>query len=177
MSDLWDSVPNIYSDGRSMVPYPDPAPESTARMWAQWREEQAARKALRNVEVDEDAADDVYKNHEPPVITQKAVEFDEPNRALGTYVKDAISGGWTLVELAHAKATARGKVIKSGAKAGQRNTDREIETQWMKVEKVGVGRAVVSYTIFNGKSNSVYRSFNGQVQGDKEMKAILKGES
>lgn len=170
----WDAVPDTYSDGRSILQYPDPDPEGTAAMWDKWRIERAAKIAIRDEVVDEDAGDDVYKNHEPPVITSPAEEFDEPTKALAAFVKLAHASGWTLVELAHATCTARGKLVKSGARAGQRNTDREIETQWLKIEKAGVGRAVISYTIINGTTNGVYRSFNGLHPSDAEMKGIIK---
>ena len=172
----WDSVPDVSLDGRSIPRFPDPHPEFTAAVWERWRADQAARKAVFVPEAD--AGDDVYRNYEPPVITMAAEEFDEPISALGTYVKLALGSGWTLVELAHARSAARGKVIQSGQRAGERHPDRQTETQWIKLEKPGVGRAVISYTIHNGKTDSTatYRSFNGTVRSDADMKAILRGE-
>lgn len=172
----WESVPEYYLDGRSKVPFPDPDPEGTAKMWEEWKADRARRTALRvdAPVVDEDATDDVYKNHEPPVITLEAEEFDDPVSSLASYVKLACGNGWTLIELAHSQCFAKGKTIKSGARAGETHPDREIETQWMKIEKLGVGRAVVSYTIINGKTDSVYRSFNTLNLSDKDMKAAIK---
>ena len=176
MTSLWDSVPDVHPDGRSIIQYPDPAPESTAAMWDRWRQQQAERRAALSEIPDEDAADEVYKNHEAPVITMEAEEFDDPCRSLGVWVKAAHQNGWTIVELAHSRCHAKGKVIKSGDREGQRNPDRGIETQWLKIEKSGVGRAVISYTIINGKNNGTYRSFNGIAgRSDADMKGILKG--
>lgn len=179
MTDLWDDVPNVTTDGRSLPEFPDPHPEFTAAVWDRWRADQAARVAAVPVaDPDADGANDVYKNNEPPVITLEAEEFDEPCNALGSAIRLAHANGWTLVELAHSRATARGRVVKSGAREGQRNKDWDIETQWIKLEKSGVGRAVISYTLVNGATYNVYRSFNGMAgRSDAEMKAILKGES
>lgn len=173
-NDPWGEVADVSLDGRSIVPYPDPHPEFTAAVWDRWRAERAAR--LATVVPDENAGDDVYKNNEPPVITLEAEEFDEPCSALAGYVKLAHSSGWTIAELAHSKATARGKIIQSGERAGQSNPDWDIETQWLKIEKPGVGRAVVSYTLVNDKTYNVYRSFNGLAgRADKDMKELIKG--
>lgn len=175
MTNLWDDVPEVHLDGRTVLQYPDPAPESTAAMWEKWREDRADRDQLRGAAPDEDAPDEVYKNHEPPVITLEAEEFDDPCGSLAGYVKLAHGNGWTLVELAHAGCTARGKIIKSGARMGQRHPDRAIDTQWVKLEKAGVGRAVISFTIINDKTDNVYRSFNGLAgRSDAEMKGIIK---
>lgn len=172
----WDSVPDVSLDGRSIPRFPDPHPEFTAAVWERWRADQAARKTVHVPEAD--AADDVYRNYEPPVVTLAAEEFDEPVRPLAGFVKLAHEHGWNIVELAHARSSAKGKVIQSGQRAGERHSDRETETQWIKLEKPGVGRAVISYTIHNGKTDSTatYRSFNGSVRSDADMKAILKGE-
>lgn len=172
----WDSVPDVTLDGRSLPSFPDPHPEFTAAVWERWRADQAERKAVHVPEADE--ADDVYRNYEPPVVTMAAEEFDEPISSLGAYVKRAVSNGWTIVELAHSRSSAKGKVIKSGQRAGERHPDRSTETQWLKIEKPGVGRAVISYTIHNGKTDSTatYRSFNGSVRSDAEMKAIMEGK-
>lgn len=175
MSNQWDSVPDVSLDGRSVVPYANPDPEGTALMWERWKADREVRVDARQAEPDEDAGSDVYKNNEPPVITLAAEEFDEPCNALGSALKLAHSSGWTLVELAHSRATARGKVVKSGAREGQRNKDWDIDTQWIKLEKSGVGRAVISYTLVNGATYNVYRSFNGMAgKSDAEMKGILK---
>lgn len=175
--DPWDSVPDVTIDGRSIPPYPDPDPEGTAAMWARWKGERLELLRARNGIQDEDSADDVYKNNEPPVLTLEAEEFDDPCNALGSAIKLAHANDWQLVELAHSRATARGKVVKTGERAGQRNKDWEIETQWVKLEKVGVGRAVISYTLVNGTTYNVYRSFNGLAgRSDAEMKGLIKGE-
>lgn len=177
MKDLWDDVPDVHLDGRTILAYPDPHPEFTAKVWDRWRADLAKRHALRDATPDEDAGADVYKNHEPPVITLAAEEFDEPCSPLAAYVKLALQSGWDLVELAHSKCTARGKVIQSGQRAGSRHPDRDIETQWCKLAKPGVGRAIVSYVIINGKteSTSTYRSFNGLAgRADAEMKGLIK---
>ena len=171
----WDAVPDMTGDGRSIVPFPDPDPEGTAKMWAAWREDHEQRTALRDVVVDDDEPIEVYKNNEPPVITQSAEEFDEPCSALGSFIKLAHTHGWDIVEIAHSRATARGKVIKSGERAGQFNPDWDIETQWLKIEKAGVGRGVVSYTLVNDKTYNVYRSFNGLAgRSDAEMRGLIK---
>lgn len=175
----WDSVPDVTLDGRSIVPYPDPDPEGTARMWERWNAERAERTAMRASSPDEDAPPDVYRNYEPPAITMEAEEFDEPISALAGVLKLAVGAGWSIAELAHSTSEAAGKVIQSGTRAGERHPDRSTETQWVKLEKPGVGRAVVSYTIHNGKTDSTatYRSFNGLAgRSDAEMKSILKGE-
>jgi hypothetical protein len=174
----WDAVPDMTLDGRSIVPYPDPDPEGTAKMWDKWRADREERTAAPvSADDDEDAAIEVYKNNHPPLITQSAEEFDEPCSALGSFVKLAHAHDWDIVELAHSRAAARGKVIKSGERAGESNPDWDIETQWLKVEKGGVGRGVVGYTLINGKTYKVYRSFNGLAgRSDAEMKSILKGE-
>ena len=173
--DPWASVPDVSLDGRTILPYPDPDPVGTASMWARWKEERAIHKAGGVVVSDEDGADDVYKNNEPPVTVLEAEEFDDPCNALGSAIKLAHANGWQLFELAHSRATARGKVVKTGERAGQRNKDWDIETQWVKLEKAGTGRAVISYTLVNGATYNVYRSFNGLAgRSDAEMKGLIK---
>lgn len=171
----WDSVPDMTLDGRSIPPYPDPDPEGTARMWEKWREDRARRAGSKGAEADEDAAIEVYKNNEPPIILQGPEEFDEPCSALASFVKLGHANDWNLVELAHSTATARGKIIKSGDRAGESNPDWTIETQWVKIEKLGMGRAVISYTLVNGKTYKTYRSFNGLAgRSDAEMRELIK---
>lgn len=174
-NDPWSNTPGFTLDGRSTVPYPDPDPQGTAEMWRAWKVDRTARRAASSAVPDEDAADDVFKNHEPPIITREAEEFDDPISALASWMKTAHANGWKLHEMSHAFCHAKGKMIKSGAKEGQFNPDREIETQWIKIEKSDVGRAVISYTIINGKTYSCYRSFNGLAgRSDAEMKEIVK---
>lgn len=174
---LWDDVADVHLDGRTVLKYPDPDPDGTAAMWArlhEWRDARRAEAAAAGAAQN----DQVYRNHEKPVITQAAEEFDDPMRSLAGMVKLAHKNGWELVELAHAKCFARGKVLLSGERAGQRHPDREIETQWLKIQKSGVGRAVISYTIINGKadSSSTYRSFNGEPMSDAGMKGVINGK-
>lgn len=169
----WDSVPEYYLDGRSKVPFPDPHPEFSAAVWDRWRADRVPDEPIADV----DGASDVYRNYEPPVITLEAEEFDEPIRPLATFVTLAHKSGWSIVELAHSRSFARGKIIQSGERAGERHPDRDTETQWLKIEKSGVGRAVISYTIHNGKAESqaTYRSFNGLAgRSDAEMKELIR---
>lgn len=180
MEPNWDDVPDVTVDGRSMVPFPDPAPELTAAMWDRWRADRAARRkavAPQPEDGDEDASSP-FKGWEYPVITKPAEEFDEPCSSLGGWVKLAHASGWTLVELAHAFSTAKGKPFATGNKAGTIRGDRNMEIQWLKIEKAGVGRAVIAYPLNNGKTEGtrVYRSFNGQRYNDADMRKIVKGE-
>jgi hypothetical protein len=168
VTDLWDAVPDIEVPRhlvRSKVPFPDPAPEMTARMWENLR---AARHEAHEEEDDSEYA---------ITITQEAEEFDDPISPLAAYVKLAHAKGWTIHTLAHSLAFARGKVFKSGANEGQPRADQNIETQWLFAEKPGTGRVVVSYEIVNGtpRGAGVYRRFNGKSYSDRELKAIIKG--
>lgn len=170
MSTLWDDVPDIELPRhliRSKVPFPDPDPEFTAAVWERLR---AARNASH-----EEVSDDEYEI----TVTHAAEEFDEPCKALATFVSLAHKNGWRIVNLAHAFAFAKGKPFKSGANEGQPRPDQNIETQWLYAEKEGVGRIAVSYTIVNGvaRGNMTVRGFNGARYSDRDFKAIIKGEA
>jgi hypothetical protein len=168
VTDLWDSVPDIEVPRhlvRSKVPFPDPAPEMTARMWENLR-------AKRN-EAHEEEDDSEYAI----TITEEAEEFDDPIRPLAAYAKLVHASGWTIHTLAHSRAFAKGKPVKTGENAGNSRPDQDIETQWLFAEKPGIGRVVVSYEIVNGtpRGAGVYRRFNGKSYSDRELKAIIKG--
>lgn len=172
----WGDVPDVRVDDRGNVIYEDPGAESTALMWDSWREWRNARARAAKL-AEEASQDSVFKNHETPTITLEAEEFDDPIPALARVVKLGVGSGFNIVELSHSKCHAVGKVIKSGERMGSRHPDRDIETQWVKLEKEGRGRALVSYTIVNDKvdSTATYRSFNGTVRSDAEMKTLLGG--
>ena len=136
----WDSVPDIAPDGRSYVPFPDPHPEFTAAMWGRQRADRAARLALAEPDENEDPdAHSAYKDYHPPTITREAEEFDEPCSALATWVKTAHTNGWEIVELAHALSVSEGKPYGSGAQMGELRPTRNVDLQWLKIEKVKNG--------------------------------------
>lgn len=153
---------------RSVPDYPNPAPEITAQAYATLRAQRAERQAA--LEVD----DSEYEI----VITHEAEEFDDPIRSLAGVVKLAHANGWRIHTLAHAYAFAKGKPFKGGANEGQPRPDQEIETQWLYAEKPGVGRLSVAYEIVNGvvRNTNTTRRFNGNRYGDRELKAIIRGE-
>lgn len=169
---LWDDVPDIEIPRhliRSKPPFPDPAPELTAKVWERWRAERQAH--LHPTE----ESDEEYE----VTVTREAEEFDEPIKALATFVSLAHKSGWEIVELGHALAFAKGKPFKSGANEGKPRPDQEIETQWLYARKPEVGRIAVSYTIVNGtvRGNMTSRSYNGTKYSDRDFKAIIKGET
>ena len=139
----------------------------TARMWENLR---AARNATH-----EETSDEEYEI----TITETAEEFDDPIRALAGFAKLAHANGWTIHTLAHSRAFAKGKPFKTGANEGTSRPDQEIETQWLYLEKRGVGRISVGYEIVNGvvRGTGTTRRFNGRRYSDKDLKAIIKGES
>lgn len=173
----WDDVPDVHPDGRSIIAFPDPHPEFTAGVWDRLRADRKARLGLKDVDPDEDPdARSAYKDHYPARVTQEAEEFDEPCSALATWVKLAHKQGWEIVELAHAVSVSEGKPYGSGAQAGELRPTRNVDLQWLKIEKAGVGRGLVVYPVVNGKvlGTRVSRRFNGSMVSDAEMKEVVK---
>lgn len=168
MGDLWDDV--VVPGDRSKPLYPDPDPEGTARMWERWRADRAARRAAlakaQGADNDEEFA---------PVVTLEAEEFDEPVSALASIISTAHKAGWSIVSIAHSQAFEKGKPFKTGDKAGQLRPDRELECQWVHLER-GKQRAVVYYDLVNGitRSATTLRRINGVRYSDSEFKAKLK---
>lgn len=162
----WDAVPEPERQDysiRSRVQYPDPAPEMTAQMWDNLRAERKAR-----MEVVDESEYDI-------VITQEAVEFDEPCGPLATYVKLVHQNGWEIVTLAHSQAFAKGKPYKSGANEGKPRPDENIEQQWLHAKRGGE-RLIVAYEVVNGtvRGARTLRRINGVRLADAEMKARIK---
>jgi len=181
----WGAVPDVHTDGRSILPYPDLHPEFTAGVWerqkayrAQKRAELDAKDNTLNHGDDDEDVNSAYKDYYPPTVTKEAEEFDDPCSALATWVKRVVEGGWELVELAHAESISEGKPYGSGDKAGQIRPTRNVDLQWIKAEKEGVGRVLISYPVIDGKvyGTRVSRGFNGSLYGDADMQKILKGE-
>lgn len=173
----WDDVPDIAPDGRSLIEFPDPHPEFTAEVWERWRADRAARAGVEEIDPDADPdAHSAYKDYHPAQVTQEAEEFDEPCSSLAGWVKRAHASGWEIVELAHALSSSEGKPYGSGEKAGQPRPTREVDLQWLKIEKAGVGRGLIVYPVVNGKvlGTRVSRRFNGSVMSDKEMNEKVK---
>lgn len=112
------------------------------------------------------------------VITQPAEDFTSPISALASYAKLARENDWEVVKMAHSKALEPGKPIKSGPKEGQMNPDKEIEQQWIFLER-GRERIIVCYELANGKTvgGRTLRRLNGVRLGDASLKAIIKGEA
>ena len=179
----WGSVPDVDETGRSILPYPDLHPEFTAAVWERqhkYREDKRAEAAAKdNTLNDEEDVNSAYKDYHPPTITREAEEFDDPCSALATWVKRAVENDWELVELAHAESISEGKPYGTGAKAGQDRPTRNVDLQWIKIQKEGVGRALIVYPVIDGKvyGTRVSRRFNGQHYGDADMQKILKGEN
>lgn len=171
----WDAVPDVYTDGRSILQYPNPAPELTAKMWEKQHAYRAEMRAADEVVSDDS---EVYMGYEAPIVYEIATEFDDPCRPLAGLVKLAHGNGWELVELSHALSFMKGKAFAGGDKAGQRRPDRRTDLQWAKLQKSGVGRILLCFPVVNDAvvSANVMRRFNGLLHGDRDMRKILKGE-
>lgn len=174
----WDDAPDMAADGRSLVPYPDPHPEFTTGVWERWKADRAARRGDKPSEEDDEETGSAFKDYYPPQITHEAEEFDDPCSTLATWVKRAVQAGWEIVELAHAQSISEGKPYGSGARAGEPRPTKQVDLQWLKVQKAGVGRALIVYPVVDGKPYSarVTRRFNGVVMSDAEMQRKLRGE-
>lgn len=166
----WDNLPEVRA--RVGIRYPGPDPEGVARAWKKIEEEKAAAKTLI-----QERPPTIFPGYENPVITLAAEEFDDPCQSLSGYVKLALANGWTLVTLSHSKAFLEGRAFESGQKAGIIRPDRDVEIQWAHFEKKGTGRAVVYFTLSDGKpkSSDAIRRLNGKRFSDSDMKKILKG--
>lgn len=150
---------------RSTIKYPDPAPELTARAWANLRAERNAR----NAATEDDTEFDI-------VITQSAEEFDDPISTLAAYIKLAHQHGWEILSLAHSFAYAKGKPFKSGANEGQVRPDQHHETQWTHLRRDNdIVEVYVSIINEEPRGNLTVRRLNGLKIADRDLKNYIKG--
>lgn len=177
----WDDAPRLFSeDGRSIAPYPAPAPtgESWRTYFNRLKSEGLIDFGRTEVEDEQDDAAAVFKGYAPVRITSPAEEFDEPISALAAFVKLGHQNGWEIEGLARASSTARGLPYGSGEQRGVLRPDYNIETQWVHLVKPGHGKVSISYTIINGttRGNRTLRLHNGERKGDADIRRIIKGE-